>query len=1184
MGAKKTTTKFSDKVLLVLDQKRNYSNSKNQPVLNPYLVRNIIIIERNKHGQVYEVKNLQSSLHMSVTLDVAKEISFRIRMFFEQDGKCDKYIPTIHVRSSQTEFHCKQSGVFVRNASSPLENISDTNERDHDLSQIHKCISSSIKEGLFHNMKAPTHLATGVDRPSSINGGYSVTNCHEYPNNRKTDNMNVRPFLINKHLSTLNKACKIAILQAIDFGLKICPDKHKTFSFDPSNESRQELIDNLNMELGAEYDEKGKPIGAWISCEAFTIIIPFVLAAHRDLLNDGSIGMNSVLQINISIKYKEEMFGDYSMDKYVKEHLIDSEGYIPVSYIAYSRETNCITTEQDVKMKLWTEKNDDGLGPIRKLVSQSIYDVHSARSKPVTLEQNALINKNSVANAVETYSQRQKQLASAITEDVTQPGSKIYDHTFLQLIGKKSNSLYWEVRDSILFDCQLLVEHMTISEKLDLRNATTNYDNIKILKGSVRVWPTEIIRNEFFTDQENKETSGKPLSLLRKFSTMHVMKYYDQIGVVNRMKQAYSDKDLISKIQSLKWRNIAIAQDCQRKEILIHDPSITFQGPSIIINAAWDKTRYFASGKDAMYSLVTNCYTKKKVAFTKKDGLGFVLYSTITSNGMDSICEIVRMLVESESYDSIADVRQGGETAFDIGANSPSKLFYAMRERSGTSLYSIFAFFGSKYFDKGLGSCRVKRHIICSKGMEFDFSANCQQLETILTNHSEMGVETKMILRFEALKLSLEKVAGFGPVLAHNFIQMSCLVGLLPLKYYNCASLEGSQATNNSRGPNKIISLCLKGTEHNPNQQICSSSKKKSDINGATCELIFSRLHKELNVIWNDTITRSYLENTLCELWRIVTSIGPSKEKVATASNGNRALSDFYEKNIKGVKANIPESRIKEAIFLHRNRCKGRQTQALFRVVNNNGKLWIQMFNHIFQTNGEKTHFVERTWLTDWKPGDNADNSSSEIFWNQKGILIISDHVQKAFLSRTNTCKLAGCVMCLDPVNHNNMAPTNTSSIAKVVESEVGEFPKSMYTNITDNKLKKQETRPITKIPKNRMKEISEWEIRYHNNVLNSNQADPRDNNSQRKRPRDEDSPSGLSTQLTSAQISQVYDESQFGITAGFRKTARERKHSRRLEQQSNNDGTINLADVLNADIPLESHDPDIQRMHAFGS
>ena len=161
------------------------------------------------------------------------------------------------------------------------------------------------------------------------------------------------------------------------------------------------------------------------------------------------------------------------------------------------------------------------------------------------------------------------------------------------------------------------------------------------------------------------------------------------------------------------------------------------------------------------------------------------------------------------------------------------------------------------------------------------------------------------------------------------------------------------------------------------------------------------------------------------------------------------------------------------------------------------------------------------------------------------------------------------------------MAPPNISSIAKVVESDIGEFPNSMYTNIMEKQLKKQVTRPVTKIPKDNIKEFNEWAKRHHNNVhSNSNQADPRDSTSQRKRPRDEVTRSGLSTQLTSAQISKVYDESQFGITDGFRQSARERKYSRRLEQQSKNDGTLNLADVLNADIPLESHDPEIQRMH----
>ena len=60
------------------------------------------------------------------------------------------------------------------------------------------------------------------------------------------------------------------------------------------------------------------------------------------------------------------------------------------------------------------------------------------------------------------------------------------------------------------------------------------------------------------------------------------------------------------------------------------------------------------------------------------------------------------------------------------------------------------------------------------------------------------------------------------------------------------------------------------------------------------------------------------------------------------------------------------------------------------------------------------------------------------------------------------------------------------------------------------------------------MLEIKEREQRYHYN-LNSNQAVPGDYNQQRKRSHDEVSPTALSSQMTSKEITNIYDNRLLG-------------------------------------------------------
>ena len=547
------------------------------------------MIERNEYAQVYEVKNLQSSLHMSVTSAVAQEISFRIHFFFGRNGIESPFITKVHVPKSTPLYRCEKTGVFVRNASAPLSRKESINQDDNDLSEIHTVVKSAIANGLFKPLKAPLKSkdCDHFTRPPSINGGFTTSDPNRYPTSRKSDTMSVSPFLIKKDMNALSPECRDKIREAFHLGLGVCPNKHNTFSIDENNDYRKELVKQLNEYMGAEYDEDGHPIGAWMSCEAFTILIPLVLSAHRDTLNDRSKGMNSVVQINISVAYEEGMFFDEELDQFVKKH-INPDGTFPLSFIAYSRDVNRTSTHHEVQMDRWKRKNDDHLGPIRQLLHLCHYDISSSRSKPVTLEQDSIINLENVELVENEYMKRQEFLLNLIKEERC-TSYNYYKTKLLENFNKENLDTYWDVRDSILMQSILQVEDLDDHEREDVANAQKHRDCLAEVGETPNMWTKDKIMDTFFQDCSEQYTF--PLQVLREFGPKHVLVHAGKFGVTRCIENSYETYlDAENVVGTKSWRELLLLGEANKQEYFYHDPTRTYQGPCIVVPAGWDKT------------------------------------------------------------------------------------------------------------------------------------------------------------------------------------------------------------------------------------------------------------------------------------------------------------------------------------------------------------------------------------------------------------------------------------------------------------------------------------------------------------------------------------------------------------------------------------------------------------------
>ena len=430
---------------------------------------------------------------------------------------------------------------------------------------------------------------------------------------------------------------------------------------------------------------------------------------------------------------------------------------------------------------------------------------------------------------------------------------------------------------------------------------------------------------------------------------------------------------------------------------------------------------------DAFFSLVANIYFQHGLKFKYDDAIDFVLFSTITSNGCDTICEIVRILVESDAifdWDTF-------DTKKSYSMKEPCALFRKRIDQK-IRLYNVLCFFGNNYFDKGLGSCRIKRHIVCNKGQAlpftFNFLALKEELRTATTSCLNSSYNADDL--FSKLLVDLDKkFDGFGPVVAHNFLQMASLIGILPLEMYNCATLDG-KGNNLTRGPCKLIAKCLHGTQATQGL----STGKRRNVSSVKCEEVFNLFHTELSRIWKTSLSKSYIENVMCELWRSL----PLSKKTSTERGHHfiKKCADHFEK----YGFNRCNSKVKECIYFNRNRCRGRPVQALFRVVRNSASSTkLQMFQHVF-IGKRKKHFVERCWIQSDREPVVGNGSLNFLQWGPDECLKLDENFCQRFQSKLNSCDINGCVLCSNaPGSENNtiLCDDGTFQLSPVTQSSV---------------------------------------------------------------------------------------------------------------------------------------------------
>ena len=290
-----------------------------------------------------------------------------------------------------------------------------------------------------------------------------------------------------------------------------------------------------------------------------------------------------------------------------------------------------------------------------------------------------------------------------------------------------------------------------------------------------------------------------------------------------------------------------ITEFLQSESKTIPDPNRTYHGPIIEYLASFDKTRYFSEFLHCWYDIVVNDFEKKDRRVTARDALGFVLFVAGNCNGQSSIAELIRLRSMKEALCFTTLMDKHGLTLYDC-----------LRHMSEMSCWTTF------------GSCTMKRHQFTNPNFSFDSEAVYKYVNPIFKElrahegRASLGqrsmhtfvkliggeVNERNLLKSKMERKIYEGVTGLGPVTAHTFMHLSSLMGLIPLACYREATL--SHDSGIKCGPSRFISRC-------------TGVKDSTIIND-----IFCKLHKDLYDIFGDAITKSYLENLLCEANRIL--------------------------------------------------------------------------------------------------------------------------------------------------------------------------------------------------------------------------------------------------------------------------------------------------------------------------
>ena len=405
---------FAEQILVILVQKEKVHSHKTKSI-DPLRITKVVGIERNPKAQIYRVPSLSSCLHFTSSKAHIEAISRCINHERKLNDPLSVDVPVTIIKNNSNH-QCKVSTVY--NVPRHIDS-QESSGGDNVLNHIHDLLLQSCEHGLLQGLVL-SDTRTGRSVPS-ISYGWSMTNAHQYSANRCNIIGSVKPFMSDpKKFKKVGIKAKRYLFDLIHRAIEACPQQ-QDFNIRKSKSNkvccdtrmyyRKEFNKCFRTECGMSENEYKD-----LSCEAFSVIIPSCIRAHRDILNDHRRGMKGVIQINTMLPFEESIVGGGRIVDWLKHCGFTKE--FPISVICYSRKVIGDYAEKIEIMNDFKNDNSDGLGMLRTIVSASIMNVDTVRNCYSTFESTAVITSSLVQNAINTY--EQYQAAISVSKDSLQ--------------------------------------------------------------------------------------------------------------------------------------------------------------------------------------------------------------------------------------------------------------------------------------------------------------------------------------------------------------------------------------------------------------------------------------------------------------------------------------------------------------------------------------------------------------------------------------------------------------------------------------------------------------------------------------------------------------------------------------------------------------------------------------------
>ena len=422
------SSSFEDLFMVCLRQnnREDSSSCTKKGFVDPLDVQSVYAIQRNPHGQLYRIPDLNTSIHLSTDRVTLEEIHHRLRFI---GGRND--LTCTVIKNSQNIFDSNH--VFVSNDTSNVEK--------RKLKKVSDLLSKAVSDhGLLNSIKLCSNISKR--KSPSLNFGWTKTDANSYKYTRYNLFGNVEPSFVRTDYDKLSDQARALLILAITEGIQLCPEKDSTFLIPKGDNKRQDYrqqFSNYWHESLSRYFELNKIKDALpeLPFEAFTVLIPLLLGAHRDVLNDHLKGMSNVIQINTSLPI--DLLPDGDLKNWIKSILGEGAKMFPLSIILYSRRVIRETTD---RMGLWQNfrtsrelMNSVNVGHLRRYFANIINDISSNRNYETSLQYDFNINFEAASAAIALFEQRQRTMYSDVMN------GSFFNKLFEKIYGTSSEEL-----------------------------------------------------------------------------------------------------------------------------------------------------------------------------------------------------------------------------------------------------------------------------------------------------------------------------------------------------------------------------------------------------------------------------------------------------------------------------------------------------------------------------------------------------------------------------------------------------------------------------------------------------------------------------------------------------------------------------------------------------------------------